>query len=338
MKGTVKRTVKRAVTTHAKYLLAALVVLGASAEATRAQTYPSKPVTFVVPFTPGGSTDILARILSQRFEQRLGKPFVVENRPGAGSVTGTLAVARSVPDGYTILMAPSPAMAINVTLHKKLPYDPAAGFVPLALVAATPFVLVVNPSLPIRSVSELIAFAKENPGQLSFGSAGTGTPHHLYAELFKSMTGIQMTHVPYRGTAPALNDIIAGHVQVLFTDIPPALGMIMEGKVRALAVSSKDRVVTVTDLPPIAEVGVPGFDAASWQMVVAPAATPRDIVDKLHVEVKSIMSQSEIKDQAVKMGMVPIDTPSVADMQSFVKTEIVRWGKVVQQAGIAGSE
>jgi tripartite-type tricarboxylate transporter receptor subunit TctC len=323
---------------HGLMRCALLALLAAGADLARAETYPARPVTLVVPFAPGGGTELLARTLGQRLEQRLDKPFVIENRPGAGGVTGALAVARAAADGYTILMAPAPVMAINVTLHKKLPYDPATDFVPLALLVASPYVLVVTPALPVQSVVELIALAKEQPGRLAYASAGPGTPHHLFPELLKSMTGIAMTHVPYRGSVPALTDVAAGHVQLMFSDVPPARGLIAEGKVRALAVSTKERVAVLPGIPTIAEAAVPGFDAASWQMVVAPAATPRHIVERLHGEIRSIMAQPDVKEQIAKQGLLPVDTPSVASLQVFVKTEIARWGDVVHQAGIAGSQ
>jgi tripartite-type tricarboxylate transporter receptor subunit TctC len=329
------RSAMKALTHH---LLLAFVALGAAGECAKAQSYPTRPVTFVVPFAPGGGTEFLARLLGQRLEQRLGKPFVIENRPGGGGVTGAASVARAAPDGHTLLMAPAPVMAINVTLHKKLPYDPAADFVPLALVVASPYVLVVTPSLPVQSVSDLVRLAKEKPGELAFASAGPGTPHHLFPELFKSITAIDITHVPYRGSVPALTDVAAGHVQLMFSDVPPALSLISEGKVRALGVSTRERVAALPGVAPIAELGVPGFDAASWQMVVAPAGTPKDVVERLHAELKTFMQQGEIKDQVVKMGLIPIDTAAVADLQVFVQTEIARWGKVVERAGIAGSQ
>jgi tripartite-type tricarboxylate transporter receptor subunit TctC len=316
----------------------ALAAVAVSSACVGAQTYPARPVTFVVPFAPGGGTEFLARLLGQRLEQRLGKPFVIENRPGGGGVTGAVSVARAAPDGYTLLMAPAPVMAINVSLHKKLPYDPAADFVPLALVVSSPYVLVVTPSLPVQSVSDLVTLAKDKPGQLAFASAGPGTPHHLFPELFRSMTGIEMTHVPYRGSLPALTDVAAGHVQLMFSDVPPALALINEGKVRALGVSTKERIAVLPHLAPIADQGVAGFDAASWQMVVAPAATPKDVVERLHAEIKAFMVQPEVKEQVFKMGLLPVDTPSVANLQIFVRTEIAQWSKVVQQAGIAGSQ
>jgi tripartite-type tricarboxylate transporter receptor subunit TctC len=319
-------------------LLTGFFVVAAADQLAAATDYPTRPVTLVVPFAPGGGTEFLARMLAQRLEQRLGKPFVIENRPGAGGVTGALSVARGAPDGHTMLMAPSPVMAINVTLHKKLPYDPAVDFVPLALVVLSPYVLVVNPSLPVQSVADLIRLAKERPGQLSFASAGAGTPHHLFSELLKSMTGVEMTHVPYRGSIPGLNDVAGGHVQLMFCDIPPALGLLAERKLRALGVSTKERVGVLPDVASIAELGIPGFDAASWQMVVAPAGTPKDIVERLHGEIKDIMAQHEVRAQIAKYGMLPIDTPSVADLNIFVKSEIARWGKLVEQAGVAGTQ
>ncbi len=330
--------VKRIIDALVRCSLSAFLAATAAAERASAQSYPTRPVTFVVPFAPGGGTELLARLLGQRLEQRLGKPFVIENRAGGGGVTGAVAVARAAPDGHTILMAPAPVMAINVTLHKTLPYDPSVDFVPIALVVATPYVLVVTPSLPAQSVPDLIKLARERPGQLSFASAGPGTPHHLFPELFKSMTGIDMTHVPYRGSLPALTDVAAGHVELMFSDVPPAIGMINEGKVRALGVSTKERVAALPDLAPIAEQGVPGFDAASWQMVVAPAATPADVVERLYAEIKAFMAQPQIRERVSKMGLIPIDTPSIANLRIFVKTEIDRWGKVVEQAGIAGSQ
>jgi len=320
------------------FSLLALMAAGAAGTCANAQTYPARPVTFVVPFAPGGGTEFLARLLGQRLEQRFGKPFVIENRPGGGGVIGGLSVARAAPDGYTILMAPSPVMAINAALHKKLPYDPAVDFVPVALVVATPYVLVATPSLSVQSATDLVELAKAKPGQLSFASAGLGTPHHLFAQLFKSMTSVEMTHVPYRGSVPALSDVAAGHVQLMFCDIPPALGLINEGKVRGLGVSTKERVAALPGISSIAEQGLAGFDAASWQMVVAPAATPEDIVQRLHAEIKDFMVQPEIKEYAFKMGLLPIDTPSVPSLRVFVQTEIARWGKVVEQAGIAGSQ
>jgi tripartite-type tricarboxylate transporter receptor subunit TctC len=301
--------------------------------------YPSHPVTIVVPFTPGGSTDIVARLLGQRLEQRLGKTFVVENRPGAGTLIAASAVAKAAPDGYVLLMAPSSTMAVNVTLYKNLPYDPEKDFIPLAGLARVPFVLLINPSLPVRSVKELVAYAKERPGQLSFASVGPGVPHHLYAEMLMTTAGIAMTHVPYKGSAPALNDVVAGHIPLMFSDIPPAIGMIQAGKVLALGVTTKTRVPALPDVPPIAEAGLPEFGAMpGWHMLVAPAQTPRDIVERLHAELLGILALPEINGEILKLGMLPFENSSVDGLRDFVKSETVRWGKVVERAGIAGLE
>jgi tripartite-type tricarboxylate transporter receptor subunit TctC len=303
-----------------------------------AQDFPNRPVTIVVPFAPGGAGDILARLIGQKLEQTWGKSVVVENRTGAGGVVGAISVARAPADGHTLLIAPSATMAVNVTLFKTLPYDPTVDFIPLALAAQTPFVLVVNSDLPVKSVRELIQYVKDRGGQVSYATSGAGVPHHLYAELLKSMTGIQMSPVMYRGSLPALNDVIAGHVPLMFVDLGPSLGLIQAGKVRPLGVSTKARVPNIPDVPPIAEAGVPNFDAASWQMIVAPAKTPRPVIDKLHADIKSVLAMPDIQEGITKSGMGLMDSPSVEGLQDFIKSEIVRWGQVVEQAGIAGSQ
>ena len=303
-----------------------------------ADDYPTKPITIIVPYASGGSTEILARMIGQKLEERIGKAVVIENKPGAGTVIGSNLVAKSAPDGYTLLMATPTPMAINVTLHKQLPYDPAADLVPLVMVAGAPFVLVVNNDLPVHSVKELVAYAKANPGKLAFGSGGPGSPHHLYAELLASMTGIKMTHVPYKGTLPALNDVIAGHIQLMFSDIPPLLGVVAAGKVRPIGVSTKARVKAFPDVPPLNEAGVPGFDVSGWFTLVAPAKTPQPVIDKLHKDLVVIMASPDMKAQIDKLSLLPMQTPSVPEMRTFVKSEVVRWGEIVKKAGIAGSQ
>jgi tripartite-type tricarboxylate transporter receptor subunit TctC len=322
-----------------QWLLTWLTVAFIAVPATQgpAQDYPARSVTIVVPFTPGGSTDILARMIGQRLEQRLGKSFLVENRPGAGMQIGTTAVAKSAPDGYTLLVAPSSAMAVNVTLYKKLPYDPVKDFAPIALLAHLPFVLVVNPSLPVKTVADLVQYAKERPGQLSFGSGGVGASHHLYVELLKSLAGIQMTHVPYKGTLPALNDVVAGHIQLLFSDVPPALPLIRAAKVRALGVTTAKRIAVAPDVPPIAET-VPGYDSAPWQMLATRAGTPTAVVDRLHAEVNAIIAGADVQKQMIEIGLVPAAAVAPSQLQRFLESEIVYWGKIVHQAGAAGIE
>jgi len=300
-----------------------------------AADYPSHAVSFIVPFAPAGGTDILARLLGQKLEQGLGKPFVVENRPGGGTVIATNFVAKSPPDGYTIMMSVS-SLAIDATLYNKLPYDPANDLALVALIASVPFVLLVNPSLPVHSVDDLIKLAKQKP--LSYGSGGIGAFHHLAAQLFASMTGIKMTHVPYHGTAPALNDLIGGYIQLMFSDLGPALPLINAGKLRPLAVTTKQRFASLPDVPPLDEAGVPGFDAAAWQGVIAPAQTPKIILTRLNLQLNDIVAMEDVRARLADLGMNPIGKGSIEQLQQFLRSEIVRWGKVVEAAGIAHSE
>jgi tripartite-type tricarboxylate transporter receptor subunit TctC len=235
-------------------------------------------------------------------------------------------------------MATSTPMAINVSLYKNLSFDPTTELVPLALVAQSPFVLIVNPSMPVKTVPELIAYAKEKQGKLTFGSAGPGSPHHLFAELFKTMTGTQATHVIYRGSVPALTDVVAGHIDFMFCDFASAEAMLQGGKVRPLGVTTAARIPAYKDIPPINEAGVAGYDVAAWFMVVTTGKSPSAVVDKLHGELKTILAKPEVKAQVTKLSLLPMETKSVAEMQGFVKSEIVRWGKVVEAAGIKESQ
>ena len=291
-----------------------------------------------MPFAPGGVTSLFARILGQKLEQRLGKPFVVENRPGGGGITAAAAVANATPDGYTIMMASSTVLAINVTVRKSLPYDPRTALTPIALLARVPFVLVVNPELPIHSVADLVKLAKEKPGQIAFGTPGPGTFHHLNAEMFKSIFGLDLVHVPYKGSAPALNDLVGGHIQMMFCDVPPAMSLIQAGKIRALGVTTAQRVPAVADIPPLADVGVPGYDTASWHTVTTTGNVPAPIVDKLYANIRDIMSDASVTEALVKDGAIPQVSPPPKELKGFVESEIVRWGKVIDQAGLAGSE
>ena len=303
-----------------------------------AETYPARPVTLVAPYAAGGGADLIARLMAQKLGERLGRAFVVENRLGAGGVIAASSVAKAAPDGYTLFMGTSTQLAIQVTLHKSLPYDPAADFVPIALLASVPFVLIVHPSLPVHSVTDLIRLAKAKPGQLSFGSSGVGGPPHLFTELLKTMTGIEMTHIPYKGTAQAMTDVVAGHVPIIFSDLAPAIPLLRDGKLRALGISSAVRFAGLPDIPPIAESGVPGFDAVAWLALVAPAGAPGEIVDKLHDEAKAVMAMPDVQQRFVDLGNIPLVSPPVAELQRYVKSEIVRWGKIVEKAGLAGSE
>ncbi|MGZ5803352.1 MAG: Bug family tripartite tricarboxylate transporter substrate binding protein [Xanthobacteraceae bacterium] len=310
---------------------------GAPLPFAHAEDYPSRLITMVVPYAAGGGLDILARQLQKPLETRLGQPIVIENRPGAGTVIGANSVAHATPDGYTIMLATSSALAINATLHKTLPYDPITAFAPIVLVANAPFVLLVTPSLPVKSILDLIALAKEKPGALSYASAGPGSPQHLFMELLKTMTGIDLVHVPYRGDAPALTDLMAGHIPIQFCEVGTALPHIRAGKVRVLGVSSATRMPNVPDIPPIAD-AMPGFDAVSWQMIVAPAGTPETAIDRLHKDVQVVLALPEVQEEFGRTGRISVDSPPPAELARYIQSEITRWGKVVEAAGIKGSQ
>jgi tripartite-type tricarboxylate transporter receptor subunit TctC len=303
-----------------------------------ADDYPSRPITLVVPYAAGGGLDVLARTLALQLDKQLGKPVVVENRPGAGTTIGAAAVAKAAPDGYTIMLGTSSAFAINVTLRKKLPYDPAKDFVPIALVANAPFMLLVNPSVPVHLLPELIKYVKERPNKLSYGSAGPGSPQHLSMELLKTMTGMEIVHVPYKGDAPALTDLVAGHIPMMFGEPTPILPLIKDNKVRALAVSASTRLPKMPDIPTVSEAGVPGFNFVSWQMIVAPTGTPAPIVDKLHTSVKAVLDLPEIKAEFARTARISVDYPPVDELQRYMKSEIVRMGKIVEKAGLKASQ
>jgi tripartite-type tricarboxylate transporter receptor subunit TctC len=303
-----------------------------------AQDYPSRSVTIAVPYAAGGGVDVVTRLVAQRLSIKLGQAFVVDNRLGAGGLLASTSVAKAAPDGHTLLLATDAQLAAQVTLRKSLPYDPIKDYVPVALIGSTPFGLIVSASLPAQSVGDLIRLAKEQPGKLSYGSSGTGGVPHLLTEMFMSMTGTQMTHVPYKGTAQALNDVVAGHVPVTFSGLVPVVGLVKEGKIRVLGVSSKTRVAAVPDAPPIAEAGVPGFEAAAWLMIVAPAGTPKSIVDKLHAEISAIVQLPEIHARYDTVGYLPPDPTPQEQLSGFIRSEIDRWGKVIEGAGIARSQ
>jgi tripartite-type tricarboxylate transporter receptor subunit TctC len=322
----------------AHVLLAFLFAIGITPKAARAQDYPSRPVTVVVPFAPGGGVDQMARLISGKLEQRLGKSFIIENKPGAGSIIAATYVQKAAADGHTLLMAPAPTMAVNVSLYKNLPYDPTTDFSLIGLLSGTPFVLMVNVDLPVKSVPELLAYAKANQDKMTFASAGPGVPHHLFMELFKTMTGMKASHVPYRGSLPALNDLVAGHIPMMFSDLGPATGLIEAKRVRVLGISTITRHPSFPDIAPLAEVGVPGYEAVSWQAMAAPAQTPRPVLDKLNTEITAVLAMPEVRDQILKYGFLPLQNRSVDELKVFVKSEIARWGKVVQDAGIAASQ
>jgi tripartite-type tricarboxylate transporter receptor subunit TctC len=301
-----------------------------------AQDYPTRSVTILVPFAPGGSTDLIARAVGQKLEHRLGQPFVIENRPGAGTTIAAGAAAKAAPDGYTLMQATSGTMAMNPTIFKKLPYEPDKDLVPVALIAGLPFVLVVHASLPVHSIADLVRVANER--RLNYGSGGVGAFHHLNAELLSSMLGIRMTHVPYKGSVPAMTDLVVGTIQVLFVDIGPSIQLIRAGKVRALGITSARRAAAAAEIAPLAEAGVPGFDTTAWQMLVAPGNTPPPILEKLNAEVNAIVHTDEITRQFAALGIVPLGEGSLDELNAFVKSETVRWAKVIRSAGLSDTQ
>jgi tripartite-type tricarboxylate transporter receptor subunit TctC len=316
----------------------ALVLVAAPAVGAQANDYPNRTVTIVAPAAPGGLYSLFARLVGAKLEQKFGKPFIIENRPGASSVVGALSVARATPDGYTLMTATSSTMATNVTLFKNLPYNPRVDLMPIALIARVPEVLVVNAALPVSSVAELADFARARPGGLHFGSAGPGTAQHLGGEMLKRALGIEMTHVPYKGMQPAIGDVAGGHIPLMFSPIPIALPLIQAGKLRPLGLSMAQRMEALPDVPPLTEAGVKDFDAASWFMLVAPGKTPQDILDKLHAELRAIVADASVQKEFVRLGLVPVDSAPPGELKRFVEAEIVRWGGIVRDSGLAGSE
>ena len=318
-------------------LVAAALLAALAGSHARAQTYPSRPVTIVVPFAAGGGSDLLARLVAQKLEERLGKPFIIENRPGAATMLAAMQAVRSTPDGHTLMQATSSTMAINVSMQKKMPYEPLKDLVPVALLSSSPFFLVVNKDSPLHSVADLIALAKAKPNSLNYGSGGPGSMHHLSTELLQNLAGIQMTHVPYKATPPAMNDLLAGNIQILFGDTTSTLPFIKQGTVRALAVTTVKRSPAMPDVPAVAET-VPGFESASWQMLVAPGATPPEVIALLNREVHAIFSDPTVIHELERRGVGPALTGNPEEVREFVKKEIVRWSKVVRLAGLEHSQ
>jgi tripartite-type tricarboxylate transporter receptor subunit TctC len=284
-------------------LLACAVALFGSAA--MAENYPARPVKIVVPFPAGGSNDIIARALAQKLSERTGQSFYVENRGGAGGNIGAEAVASSDPDGYTLLLTAPPPLTINAALYKELRYDPAGAFAPVSLVASVPIVLVVHPSVEAKSVNELIALARAKPGSLSFGSSGNGSTNHLAGELLKSMAGIDILHIPYKGAAPAMNDLVAGHIPFMFDNMPAVLPQVKGKSINAIAVAGAKRASALPDVPTVAESGVPGFEASAWFGLVAPAKTPAPILAKLEGEIAAILKMPDVQKRFDELGAEP---------------------------------
>jgi len=314
----------------------ATVWLAVTVSGAAAQDYPTRLVTIVAPSAPGGLYSLFARIIADRLEQRLGQTFLVENRPGAASVLGAVAVARAPADGYTLMVASGATLAVNVTLHKALPYDPLTDFVPIALIARVPEVLVVNAALPVRSLADLAALARRAP--LTFASAGPGTAQHLEGEMLRQALGLDMTHVPYKGALPALTDVAGGHVSLMFAPIAPALPLIQAGKLRPIGLAARETVAALPDVAPLADVGLPGFEAGGWFMLVAPAATPRAVVDRLHAETRAILGDAALRRQFADQGLIPVDTPPPAALKDYVRAQIAYWRETLTRIGLAGIE
>jgi tripartite-type tricarboxylate transporter receptor subunit TctC len=294
--------------------------------------YPSRPVTLVVPFPAGGSTDLVARLIASGMTKHLGQQLVIENRGGAGGNIGSAAVARAEPDGYTILMATVATHALNPALYKKMPFDPVEDFAPVSLLALIPNVLVVNNDFPAKSVQELIDLLKADPGKYSYASSGNGTPLHLSGELFKSMAGVDMAHVPYKGAGPALVDVMGGHVPIMFDNLPSSTEHIRAGKLRGLAVTTAERAPSMPDLPTIAESGLPGYETYTWNALFAPAGTPKDVIDRLNAAANAAVADPDVQAKLKDVGAVPKgSTPE--ELASHVQAELAKWAPVVKASG-----
>jgi tripartite-type tricarboxylate transporter receptor subunit TctC len=318
---------------HTRLFAATLVLLAAPIVAA-AQDYPTRPVTLVVPYAAGGGNDLVARVVAERMSRALGQQIVIENRGGAGGSIATRQVARTAaPDGYTLLIGGTGTLAADPTLYANVGYDPRRDFAPVGLIATSPLVLVVHPSVPAASVQELIALAKKEPGRVNYASAGAGSGIHLAAELFAAMTGIKLTHIPYKGSAPALNDLIGGHVAMYFSSLPPAVALVRDGKVRALAVTGPTRSSVFPELPTVAEAGVSGYEAVLHYGIVAPAGTPRAIVERLNRELRLALASDDVRARLATAGAEPLaSTPE--EYAADIDREETKWSRIVKQAGV----
>jgi tripartite-type tricarboxylate transporter receptor subunit TctC len=310
-----------------------LAALAVSPATLLAQAYPAKPVTVIVPYPPGGATDIIGRVLAQKLSENLKQQFVVDNRSGAGGTIAAEFTAKSPPDGYTLMLGTIASLATNVSLQKKLPYDPIKDFAPVTLVATQNLVLTVHPSLPAKSVRELVKFAKSRPGQLTFASAGNGTGSHLSGELFKLLAGVDMLHIPYKGVAPALVDVISGQVSMSFPSILTSLAQVNSGRLRALAVTGAHRSSALSAVPTMQEAGIKNYESATWYGIVAPVSTPAEIVTRLSTEVAAILKQPDTRERIARDGADPVGN-SPQEFGRFIQAEIEKWRKVIRAAGI----
>ena len=312
--------------------VAAFSILLASAGHSLAQGWPNRPIRMVVPYTPGGYTDLMARLVGQKISEALGQPIVFENKPGANAIIGTDVVAKAAPDGYTFGTVIA-AHAVNATLNPKLPYDTLKDFTYVSLMSVAPLIMIAHPSLPANNVKELVALAKTKPGQLNFASSGVGAAAHLTMEMFKSRTGIEMQHIPYKGTAGALQDTVGGQINVMFDIVGPLMPQVRSGNAKAIVVTAKERIPAAPDVPTMAEQGVPDFVSGTWAGIIAPAGTPKEIVDRVAAEAKKALADPAMKAKLAEQGIVAVgDGPD--EFRVFVTDEIARWNKVITDAGI----
>ncbi|CAM4060714.1 Bug family tripartite tricarboxylate transporter substrate binding protein [Bordetella muralis] len=307
----------------------------ASTSARAAQAFPNQPVTLIVPFPPGGPTDAMARRLAEGLKRQLGQTVVVENRPGAGGNIGAEYVARAKPDGYTIMFGTSGPLAINGSLYKQQQYDPQQSFAPVIRIGHLPNILVVHPSLPVKNVQELIAYAKQNPDKLSYASSGNGASSHLAGILFNKMAGTQILHIPYKGTGPALNDLLGGQVSMSFTDILTALPHVKAGTLRAIGLASAQRSQALPDLPTLSEQGLDGYDVSVFFGIVAPRSTPSDVIDKLNQAFIAVLADPDVKETLHKQGIVEADDKTPQGLASFIDVQVPKWRAIIQEAGVA---
>ena len=311
--------------------MSALLLFLSTIQLASGQDYPVRAVRIVVPFAAGATNDIVARLFARKFSEQTKQPFVVENRAGGSGIPGAEFVARSAPDGYTLLLGNTSLLGIHVSLYSKLPYDPR-DFAPVSVLAISPSALVVHPSVPAKSASELVAHAKASPGKLNYASAGNGTPFHLSAELFKAQTGTNMVHVPYKGAAPALSDLLAGEVQLMFDNIPSVLPHIRSGKVRAIATTGATRLSLLPEVPTLAEAGFKNAQSVSWFAIVAPKGTPKDIIARLHAEIVKAESQADVRQRLYELGAEPVGN-SPEEAAEHIRAEIAKWEKVIKESG-----
>ena len=312
-------------------LLAALAPLLSGAPASAAE-YPTRPVTLIVAFTPGGPSDVIARIIGRRIGEMLGQPFVIDNRPGAGGNIAAEAVANAAPDGHTLLMGNNSILATNASLYKKINYDPERDFIPIGLIGTQANILVVNPTVAANSMAELIALAKAKPRQLNYASSGHGAAAHLAGELFRTEAKVDIVHVAYKGAAPALQDVVAGHVQMMFATAASVVGLIKDGKVRPLAVTTSKRTALMPDLPTVAELGIPGFDATTWHGLVAPAGTSKEIIGALHHAMTTALNDPGVRKSLTDLG-VDIVASSPKEFEAYIQSEIPKWAAVIKASG-----